>query len=78
MKAAPLSPGACWEDRQSIIFLREETAFAEQNKQNKLRVWSLHCSKGHDTRQGFPPGRIKDVALGKKRPAGQDSGSELW
>lgn len=79
LKAAPHSPGACWEDRQSIIFLREETAFAEQNKQNKLRVWSLLCSKGHGTRQGFP--RLHQrcgTRKKKKRAAGQDSGSALW
>lgn len=43
------------EERRSIFFLREEAAFfAEQNKQNKLEVWRLHCSERPRRTLGFP------------------------
>lgn len=50
-----MAAGACrGKERRSIFFLREEAAFfAEQHKQNKVKVWRMHCSERPRRTLGF-------------------------
>lgn len=62
--AAPFPKRLYRESRRSIIFLREETAFILQNKQNKLYLKSgAHRAAKGMAQSRVSTGPIKDVAL---------------